>query len=118
MRSRTRAERAGRRAERLAAWWLRLKGYELLAHRFRSPAGEIDLIVSRGAVVAFVEVKARREQAAALAALLGPQRRRIVRAAEHFLKLRPDLAQGDVRFDLVTCRPWRWPAHLPDAWRP
>jgi hypothetical protein len=49
----------GRRAEWLAAWWLRLKGYRILARDLRTPVGEIDLIARRGRVLALVEVKAR-----------------------------------------------------------
>ena len=112
------AEAFGRRAERRAAWWLRLKGYAVLARRFRSPAGEIDLVAGRPGLVAFVEVKARPDALAGLEALGPRQRRRIVRAAEHFLKLRPELADAELRFDLVVCAPWRLPRHVPDAWRP
>jgi putative endonuclease len=53
------AERGGRRAESLAAWWLRLKGWRILARRVRTPVGEIDLVARRGRTIAFVEVKAR-----------------------------------------------------------
>jgi hypothetical protein len=56
---RRRREGWGRKAESLAAFALRLKGYRVLAGRLRTPAGEIDLIVRRGATIAFVEVKAR-----------------------------------------------------------
>ncbi len=49
----------GRRAEALAAWWLRLKGYRILARGFRVAAGEIDLIARRGRLIALIEVKAR-----------------------------------------------------------
>jgi len=56
---RRRREGWGRKAESLAAFALRLKGYRVLARRLRTPAGEIDLIVRRGATIAFVEVKAR-----------------------------------------------------------
>ena len=108
------AERFGRRAEIAAAVYLALKGYRILARRFRSPAGEIDLIARRGRLVVYVEVKARSGDAAEIRAR---QRRRIRRAAEHFLKLRPDLASCDQRFDAILIRPRALPAHLKDAWR-
>jgi len=59
MRDRRRAERAGRVGETAAAWWLRLKGWRILARRVRTPAGEVDLIARRGNLIAFVEVKRR-----------------------------------------------------------
>ena len=57
--ARQRAERRGRTGETVAAFWLRLKGYRILATRLRTPVGEIDLIASQGRITAFVEVKAR-----------------------------------------------------------
>ena len=53
------AFRRGHGAERRAAWWLRLKGYRVLAINWRSVAGEIDLIARRGGTLAFIEVKQR-----------------------------------------------------------
>ncbi len=109
---------AGRRAELLAAWWLRLKGYRILARGLRLPVGEIDLVARRGRRLAFVEVKRRRSLEAALAAITPRQRRRIMRAAEAWLAGRPDLAGCERRFDALLLVPGRRPRHLPDAWRP
>lgn len=50
------AEASGRRGERLAGWWLRLKGWRILARRVRTPAGEVDLVAKKGNLVAFVKV--------------------------------------------------------------
>jgi putative endonuclease len=108
----------GRRAERAAAWLLRAKGYSILATRFRTPMGEIDLVATRPGIVVFVEVKRRRDPTLALESVLPRQRSRIARAAEQFLRARPDLAGLDVRFDVIAWRPWRLPLHLADAWRP
>jgi putative endonuclease len=107
----------GRWAESLAAWSLRLRGYRIVARRFRTPLGEIDLIAQRGRLLAFVEVKARTDLEQALIALSPRQRQRTARAAELFLLRRPDLAGHTLRFDLVAVRPWRMPRHLVDAWR-
>ncbi len=115
--SRQAAERLGHSAERAALWWLRLKGYRLVTQRFRSTAGEIDLIVRRGRLLAFVEVKAREDSAAAAEAIGARQRQRILRAAEAFLQQRPELAGLDQRFDAVFVAPGRRPRHQPDAWR-
>lgn len=112
-----RTERFGRIAETVSLAMLRLKGYRVIERRFRSPAGEIDLIVRRGRVVAYVEVKARRDVASAAAAIGTDQRRRIRRAAEHFLKGRPDLAGFEHRFDAMLVTPWDLPTHIENAWR-
>lgn len=108
----------GHWAEAFAAMWLRLKGYRVLAHGERNRGGEIDLIARRGTVVAFVEVKARRDLATAAHAIGGRQQRRIERAATAFLAARPELGALDVRFDVVLVEPWGRPVHLVDAWRP
>lgn len=113
---RRRREARGRRAELLAALALRLRGYRVLARRWRSPVGEIDLIVARGRTIAFVEVKARDSLDAAAESVSPHQRRRVARAAAHFLAGRPRLADRDLRFDVVLVAPGRWPRHVPAAW--
>lgn len=111
------AERRGHDAERHAVWLLRLKGYRILARRFRVPSGEIDLIARRGKVLVAVEVKTRANFATAAESVLSQQRRRIARALEHYLARNPHLAQLDCRFDVITIVPGRWPRHLPNAWQ-
>lgn len=106
------AERRGRRAETVAAWWLRLKGYRVLARRYRTAAGEIDLVVRRGRQIAFVEVKERPEEAAALEAVTASGRARIARAAALWLARHPGAASLDQRFDMVVARPGRLPRHV------
>lgn len=107
----------GGRAELLCLWQLRFKGYRILARRYRTPVGEIDLIARRGKVLAAVEVKARDDFATAGEAVSARQRQRIARALAHFLSLRPDLALLSPRFDVMLVAPRRWPLHLVDAWR-
>lgn len=119
--ARTAARRRGVRAETLAAWWLRLKGYRVLATGFTlgrgRSAGEIDLIVRRGNVVAFVEIKARANLAQAAQAITPAQQRRIGQAARAFLARRPELAACVLRFDAVLITPAGIPRHICDAWR-
>lgn len=112
------AERRGLRAEAIAALWLRLCGWRILARRFRTPVGEIDLIARRGATLAIIEVKARNDLMTALDAVSAHSRRRIERAAEVFLAGRPGAGKFSPRFDIIVIRPWRRPRHLRDAWRP
>lgn len=113
---RRRRERRGRRAEAVAAVLLRLKGYRILATRVRTPAGEIDIVARRGGVVAFVEVKARGTADAAAEAIGRRQRRRIARAAAHFIAAHPVYAAETLRFDAILVAPWRPPRHLISAW--
>ncbi|WP_343717663.1 YraN family protein [Inquilinus sp.] len=116
--SRRRAETFGHRAERAAAWLLRLKGWRILARRLKTPLGEVDIVACRGRTVAFVEVKARPDLAAGMLALQPRQRERLRRAATLFLAQQPRYARDhDLRFDLVVVRPWRWPVHIADAWQ-
>lgn len=118
---RRRAERAGRWAEAASAVALRLRGYRILARGYRCAVGEVDIVARRGAVLAFVEVKARATRAAALQALSARQRRRIERAAEAWLAMRPERwpepLGPTIRFDMMLVAPWRWPRHVPNAWQ-
>ena len=110
--------RRGLWAETLCLWLLRLKGYRILARRYRSRAGEIDLIAQRGSVVVAVEVKARSGRDQAGEALLWRQRARIARALENYLAIHPRLRESSLRFDVMLVAPRSWPRHIRDAWRP
>ena len=110
------AERRGRGAETLAAWWLRLHGWRILARRARVRGGEVDIVARRGRMLAFVEVKARSSAEAAGFSLDAYRLRRVVAAAE---RLAPKyMREGDaVRIDAIFIVPRRLPRHLPDIWR-
>lgn len=117
MNERRRRYRLGLAAELLCRWHLRLRGYRILATRFDPVVGEIDIIARRRSVVAYIEVKARRDLELAAASVTPRQRGRIRRAAEAFLGARPELLDYDQRFDVMLIAPWRMPRHLIDAWR-
>lgn len=119
--ARRRAERKGRAAELLCALVLRLKGYEVLEKRYRGRPGEIDLIARRGNVVAFIEVKARKDAAGALEAITPKNRRRVTNAATAFIIDNPGLAGHFLRFDVMYVTPvlatiLPWPRHIKNAW--
>ncbi|WP_349363382.1 MAG: YraN family protein [Roseitalea porphyridii] len=107
------AERRGQRGERRAAWALRLKGFRIIARRYRCKAGEIDLIGRRGDLVVIVEVKARPSIGEAMDAVTPAAQRRIIAAADHWLARQPDHGSLGLRFDLVAIVPGRWPIHVP-----
>lgn len=113
---RHRAQRSGLRAEAIAAWWLRLKGYRVLERQHRLGVGEIDLVVRRGRTLAFVEVKRRADAQAAAEAIRPQQRRRIERAAEVYLGCHPALSALSLRFDALLLVPGRLPRHIENAW--
>jgi putative endonuclease len=114
-RDRARSEEAGRWAEWIALWYLRLKGYRLLAHRYRSPMGEIDLIMRKGQTTAFIEVKARPTVDEAIAAVTTYQSKRISAAARSFMGRDPIAAMQFCRFDIVAVSPYHLPRHIENA---
>jgi putative endonuclease len=110
------AEKRGRGAETLACWYLRVKGWRILARRARVPGGEVDVIARRGRTLAFIEVKARATEEAAAFSLDDWRLRRVAVAAER-LAPRYMRANDDVRVDAIFVVPGRFPRHLPDVWQ-
>ena len=115
--NRAEAERRGRKGEGLAALWLRLRGWRIVARRVKTPRGEIDLVARRGRTVAFVEVKWRTTDAGLDTAIDEYRLRRVAAAAEAAAHryTRP----GDtIRIDVLLLAPRRWPRHIVNAWQP
>ncbi|MFM5932345.1 MAG: YraN family protein [Novosphingobium sp.] len=108
------AERRGRKGEALAAWYLRIKGWRILAQRVKTPRGEIDLVARRGRLVAFVEVKWR-NKAADLDFAIDEWRLRRVRSAVESTAHRWMKSGDDMRIDVVLLAPGRWPRHITNA---
>ncbi|HEX8621680.1 MAG TPA: YraN family protein [Allosphingosinicella sp.] len=113
--TRQRAERGGRRAERLAALWLQIKGWKILGRRVRTPVGEVDLVARRGRTVAFVEVKARSTPEETGFALDEYRLRRVAAAAEA-LAHRYAREGDDIRLDAIFIVPRRLPRHMANIW--
>lgn len=119
--SKARAERDGRRGERLAALYLMAKGWRIVRRQVRvgqgRGLGEVDIIARRGRVLAFVEVKWRRDVGALDHAI---DERRLHRAARVAQALAPRLAgpHDDVRIDVILLAPWHWPRHITHVWQP
>lgn len=112
---RRKAERRGHNAEYWAALYLLLRGYRILAIRYRTRLGEIDLIARKRDVVAFVEVKARSSGAGAVDAVSVRSQQRIRAAADLWLSRHKDAARFSLRFDIVAILPRRLPQHFIDA---
>lgn len=94
--------RRGRDGESAAAAYLTRRGWTVIARRWRGGGGEIDLVARRGRVIALCEVKARAEAAALREPVSPDQCARMIRAARAFVAHRPDIAERDVRLDLIT----------------
>ena len=114
-RDRRAAEASGRRGERIAAWWLRLKGWRILDKRVRTPAGEVDLVARKGNLIAFVEVKSR-ATAAELDFAIDERRLSRVAAAAEVLMPRYAGPGDDIRVDVILLAPGTRPRHIENAW--
>ena len=114
-RNRLLAESAGRSAELIALWYLRLKGYRLLVHRYKSPVGEVDLIMRKGGTTAFIEVKSRATIDGAVISVTPRQSRRIAAAARSFMGRDRKAHAQFCRFDIVAISPYHWPRHIVNA---
>jgi putative endonuclease len=105
----------GLSAENRAAAWLIAHGYRILARRWKSPLGEIDIIAARRYTLIFVEVKARATLDDAAEAVTERQKQRIAAAAEIWLADNPMPAIRDMRFDAILVAPGKRPRQIPAA---
>ena len=114
--ARVAAFRTGLSAETRAAAWLMAKGYRILARRFRTPYGEIDIVARRRNLLAFIEVKARATLDEAAYAVTPRQQARIINAAQAWLQVwliqHPEHADFEQRFDVLLIAPRHLPRHL------
>jgi putative endonuclease len=109
------AEGFGHRGEALAAWFLRLKLYRIVARRVKTPVGEIDLVVRRFGVTVFVEVKTRGRAETEAEALTAVNMHRIVHAAEYYVARHQHLAATPLRFDVIFLARGKGPRHIVNA---
>jgi putative endonuclease len=109
------AFKLGLSAESRAAMFLVAKAYRIVARRWKTPFGEIDIVARRRRTLVFVEVKAREHMDDAAEAVTERSKKRIVAAAELWLAHRPDDAQCDIRFDVILVAPGKMPRHIANA---
>lgn len=115
--TRQQAEQRGRRGEWLAALYLRLAGWRILARRVKTPRGEVDLVARRGRTVAFIEVKWRKT-VADLDLAIDNYRLRRVAAAVEAISHQYARDRDSIRIDVLLLAPGAWPRHLVNAWQP
>jgi putative endonuclease len=113
--SRQRALKWGHGAEWIAIVFLFAKGYRILARRYLARGGEIDIIAIRKDLIAFVEVKARRDIATGLDAIHAGKISRFASAVDHWLMRNPWASSYVLRCDAIIVRPFRLPHHIEDA---
>lgn len=115
------AYKRGLWAENIAALYLFFKGYRILAKRYKTPVGELDLVAFKKDTLIVVEVKSRTYMEDALQAITPRAQKRIEKAAQYFLAKRPDFVSCSVRFDVVALgrsKPWVFSLkHLDNAWQ-
>ena len=114
-RSRQESEKLGHRAETVALWYLRLKGYRLLKRRYKTHVGEIDLVMRKGGTTIFVEVKARLTVDDSVYAVSTHAARRIASAAAVYVTRDERAAKSFQRFDIVAVSSYLWPTHIVNA---
>ncbi|MFZ3352434.1 MAG: YraN family protein [Xanthobacteraceae bacterium] len=109
------AFRLGISAESRAALFLIAKAYRILARRWKTPFGEIDIVARRRNDLVFFEVKARDTLEDAAEAVTARNKQRIVAAAELWLAHHPQDAQRAIRFDVILMVPGKIPRHIVNA---
>ncbi len=109
------AEERGRKGERFAANWLRLRGWRILAERAKTPVGEVDLVAHRGRTIAFIEVKTRANKAELDLAIDEYRLRRVAAAAEQLFHQYLEIAD-EFRIDVILIAPRALPRHLENVW--
>jgi putative endonuclease len=100
----TARQQSGRRAEELAAEFLRAQGFEILQRNYLRRLGELDVIARRADLLVIAEVRTRSSAAygGAAASVDRRKQQRITRAATALLQQRADLARLAVRFDVIV----------------
>ena len=112
-------EKAGRRAETLSCWYLRLKGYLILERRYKTRQGEIDIIAKKRNSIIITEVKQRAHAHNLHETVSFKNSQRIINAAEIFMSRHPryQATNFELRFDIVHVI-GRWKIiHIKDAFR-
>jgi putative endonuclease len=102
-------------AEVFARLYLRIKFYKILAKRYKSPFGEIDIIAKKNNQIIFIEVKAR-ENIGLMDFISARQQRRINKSAEYFISSKPKYRNYNIRFDAIIMNRYFWPKHFISYW--
>ncbi|MEN9895604.1 MAG: hypothetical protein RIR97_1456 [Pseudomonadota bacterium] len=102
-------------SEILAAFFLMAKGYRILALRYKTPLGEIDIVARKGDLVVFCEVKARKSVNEAVFAVSTTAQKRIRNASDLWLSKQAKAAVLSQRYDIIAITPWSLPTQIENA---
>jgi putative endonuclease len=105
-------EQKGYLGEFIAVCLLKLKGYRILARRYKTACGEIDIVAQKNDIIAFIEVKCRKSIDKCYNAVTAKQLRRIQRASGIFMSRRKNLEQKFIRYDVILIASWKLPVHV------
>jgi len=103
-------------SEKFAKAYFMSKGYFVLAERYKTPYGEIDLILKRGKKIIFLEVKMRQTIENALESIHKRNQMRVLDAAKLYLAQNPIYNDYELSFDALALAPYSWPRHISNAW--
>ncbi len=117
LRKRRLNNKKGHFAEFLAVIYLRLKGYRIMARRYKVGSGEIDIIALRGKRLAFVEVKLRSDLEKALGSLTRHQEKRIINSSKYWLSKNSYYRKFNIQYDYIAVIPWKLPRHFKGFYR-
>lgn len=102
-------------AEIIAVLCLRCKFYQIIATRFKSPFGEIDIIAKKNNQIIFIEVKARKD-ISLMDFISKHQQQRIIKSSQYFLLKSSKYQKYLMRFDAIIVNKFFWQKHLKNYW--
>ena len=98
--------------EWIACIILIIKGYKIIAHRYKTKLGEIDIIVAKNNTLVFIEVKSRKSDEKCFIAITPKQLHRIQNASQIFLNRHPKYHAYALRYDVMLIANWSLPIHI------
>lgn len=98
--------------EWIACAILLFKGFSIVARRYKTKCGEIDIVAKKKKILIFVEVKARKNSEKCFVAITPKQMRRIQRASAIFVKNNPKYESFFARYDVILVANWTFPIHV------
>lgn len=102
-------------AEAYVCAYLMLYGYKIIAQRYKTKLGEIDIIAKKGDITAFIEVKMRKDRTAALEAVTVRSQKRIIKTAQAYMAKAQGTVVDQYRFDVVVVGLWGKLEHIKNA---